>query len=114
MVKSIKFKPILINTELKETYTWIELRNQIEQNLKTKKLFDQWNKKTVLEIITPYLKEINSNAIQEKLDIIFEQIRDNDEIIIIEDEVTQKIILAIIEYLYHDNFGKNATFKKIE
>lgn len=112
MVKSIKFWPVLINSELRETYTWIELRNQIEQNLKTKKLFDQWNKKTVLEIITPYLKEINANAIQEKLDIIFEQIRDNDEIIVIEDELTQKIILAIIEYLYQDNFGKNGTSKK--
>ena len=112
MVKSIKFRQVLINTELKETYTWIELRNQIEQNLKTKKLFDQWNKKTVLEIITPYLKEINTNVIQEKLDIIFEQIRDNDEIIVIEDELTQKIILAIIEYLYQDNFGKNGTSKK--
>ena len=114
MVKSIKFRPVLINTELKETYTWIELRNQIEQNLKTKKLFDQWNKKTVLEIITPYLKELNTNAIKEKLDIIFEQIRDNDEIIVIEDELTQKIILAIIEYLYHGNFGKNVPLKKIE
>lgn len=112
MVKSIKFRPVLINSELRETYTWIELRNQIEQNLKTKKLFDQWNKKTVLEIITPYLKEINVNAIQEKLDIIFEQIRDNDEIIVIEDELTQKIILAIIEYLYQDNFDKNETSKK--
>ena len=105
MVKSIKFRPVLINSELRETYTWIELRNQIEQNLKTKKLFDQWNKKTVLEIITPYLREINANVIQEKLDIIFEQIRDNDEIIVIEDELTQKIILAIIEYLYQNNFG---------
>jgi len=112
MVKSIKFRPVLINSELRETYTWIELRNQIEQNLKTKKLFDQWNKKIVLEILTPYLKEINANAIQEKLDIIFEQIRDNDEIIVIEDELTQKIILAIIEYLYQDNFGKNRTSKK--
>ncbi|GAH07328.1 unnamed protein product [marine sediment metagenome] len=114
MVKSIKFKPVLINSELRETYTWIELRNQIEQNLKTKKLFDQWNKKTVLKLITPYLKEINTNAIQEKLDIIFEQIRDNDEIIVIEDDLTQKIILAIIEYLYQDNFDKNVTSKKIE
>ncbi len=112
MVKSIKFKPVLINSELREPYTWIELRNQIEQNLKTKKLFDQWNKKTVLDLITPYLKEVNTNAIQDKLDIIFEQIRDNDAIIVIEDGLTQKIILAIIEYLYKDNFGKNSIFKK--
>ena len=105
MVKSIKFRSVLINSEIKEPYTWIELRNQIEQNLKTKKLFDLWNKKAVLELITPYLKEINTKAIQDKIDIIFEQIRDNDAIIVIEDELSQKIILAIIEYLYQDNFG---------
>ena len=105
MVKSIKFKPVLINSELREPYTWIELRNQIEQNLNTKKLFDQWDKKNVLQIITPFLKEKNTKEIQERLENIFEQIRDNDAIIVIEDELSQKIILAIIEYLYQDNFG---------
>ena len=106
MVKSIKFKPVLINSELREPYTWIELRNQIEQNLNTKKLFDQWDKKNVLQIITPFLKEKNIKEIQEKLENIFEQIRDNDTIIVVEDELTQKIILAIIEMLQQDNYRK--------
>ena len=107
MVKSIKFKPVLINSELREPYTWIELRNQIEQNLKTKKLFDQWDKKNVLQLITPFLKEKNAKEIQEKLEKIFEQIRDNDTIIVIEDEVTQKIILAIIEMIQQNNYIKS-------
>lgn len=106
MVKSIKFKPVLINSELREPYTWIELRNQIEQNLNTKKLFDQWDKKKVLQIITPFLKEKNTKEIQKKLENIFEQIRDNDTIIVVEDELTQKIILAIIEMLQQDNYRK--------
>ena len=107
MVKSIKFKPVLINSELREPYTWIELRNQIEQNLKTKKLFDQWDKKNVLQLITPFLKEKNTKEIQEKLENIFEQIRDNDTIIVIEDELTQKIILAIIEMIQQNNYRKS-------
>ena len=106
MVKYIKFKPVLINSELREPYTWIELRNQIEQNLNTKKLFDQWDKKNVLQLITPFLKEKSTKKNQEKLENIFEQIRDNDTIIVVEDELTQKIILAIIEMLQQDNYRK--------
>ena len=106
MVKYIKFKPVLINSELREPYTWIELRNQIEQNLNTKKLFDQWDKKNVLQLITPFLKEKSTKKNLEKLENIFEQIRDNDTIIVVEDELTQKIILAIIEMLQQDNYRK--------
>ena len=114
MVKSIKFKPVLINSELGEPYTWIELRNQIEQNLNTKKLFDQWDKKNVLQLITPFLKEKSTKKNQEKLENIFEQIRDNDTIIVVEDELTQKIILAIIEMLQQDNYGKINSSKNMD
>jgi hypothetical protein len=43
MVKHIEFQPVFVNTELGEAYTWIELRNQIEQNLTTKRLFNEWD-----------------------------------------------------------------------
>jgi hypothetical protein len=109
MVKSINFMPVLVNTELEEAYTWIELRNQIEQNLTTKKLFDQWNKKKVLSLIDPFLniKNINQNEIDKKLEEIFTEIRDNDTIICIENKVSQKLIIAIIEYIYSQNYRKN-------
>ncbi len=108
MVKSIEFQPVLINTELGEAYTWIELRNQIEQNLETKKLFDQWNKQKVLTLIEPYINKnkIKKCEVSEQLENVFREIRDNDTIIVIENKVTQSIILAIIEFLYQQNFGK--------
>jgi hypothetical protein len=108
MVKSIKFQPVLINSELGEAYTWIELRNQIEQNLTTKKLFDQWNKQEVLSLIQPFINktEINQNEIFEQLENIFKEIRDNDTIIVIENKCSQIIILALIEFLYYQNYGK--------
>lgn len=108
MVKSIDFKPVLVNTELGEAYTWIELRNQIEQNLLTKKLFDQWNKKTVLNLIKPYINKnkIAESELIEQLETIFREIRDNDTIIVIENKSSQIIILAIVEFLYQDNYRK--------
>lgn len=108
MVKSIKFQSVLINSELGEAYTWIELRNQIEQNLTTKKLFDQWNKQKVLKLIQPFIckTEINHNKIMDQMEIIFREIRDNDTIIVSENRCSQIIILALVEYLYYQNFGK--------
>jgi hypothetical protein len=108
MVKSIEFKPVLVNTELGEAYTWIELRNQIEQNLLTKKLFDQWNKDTVLNLIEPYIdkNEITQCELIEQLENIFKEIRDNDTIILIENKCSQIIILAILEFLYQENYKK--------
>jgi hypothetical protein len=108
MVKSINFLPVLVNTELREAYTWIELRNQIEQNLMTKSLFDQWNKEKVLELIDPFLnkKGITQTEINEQMEIIFKEIKDNDTIICIENEVSQKIIIAIIDFIYYQNFEK--------
>ena len=108
MVKSINFLPVLVNTELKEAYTWIELRNQIEQNLITKKLFDQWNKDKVLELIEPFLdkEEIIHSEIADQLEIIFREIRDNDTIICVENKVSQKLIIAIIDFIYYQNFEK--------
>ena len=108
MVKFIEFQPVLINTELGEAYTWIELRNQIEQNLETKILFDRWNKRKVLSLIDPYLdkNQIKKCEIEAELEIIFREIRDNDTIITIEKKCTQIIILAIIEFLYQQNYGK--------
>ena len=108
MVKFIEFQPVLINTELGEAYTWIELRNQIEQNLETKILFDRWDKRKVLSLIDPYLDktQIKKYEIEAELEIIFREIRDNDTIIIIEKKCAQIIILAIIEFLYQQNYGK--------
>jgi hypothetical protein len=108
MVKSIEFKPVLVNTELGEAYTWIELRNQIEQNLLTKKLFDQWNKDTVLNLIEPYIdkNEITQCELIEQLENIFKEKRDNDTIILIENKCSQIIILAILEFLYQENYKK--------
>jgi hypothetical protein len=108
MVKSIEFKPVLVNTELGEAYTWIELRNQSEQNLLTKKLFDQWNKDTVLNLIEPYIdkNEITQCELIEQLENIFKEIRDNDTIILIENKCSQIIILAILEFLYQENYKK--------
>jgi hypothetical protein len=108
MVKYIEFKPVLINTELGEAYTWIELRNQIEQNLLTKKLFDHWNKETVLNLIEPYINknEITQCELMDKLENIFREIRDNDAIIAIENKCSQIIILAIVDFLYQENYRK--------
>lgn len=109
MVRYVEFKTTLINTELGEAYTWIELRNQVEQNLTTKKLFDEWNKETVLSLISPYLGgagKQESCSYLETLEVVFEEIRDNDAVIVIEDKCMQKVVLALIEYLYQENYGK--------
>ena len=108
MVRYVEFKTTLINTELGEAYTWIELRNQVEQNLTTKKLFDEWNKETVLSLISPYLGgagKHESCSYLETLEVIFEEIRDNDAVIAIEDKCMQKVVLALIEYLYEESYG---------
>lgn len=108
MVQHVEFKTTLINTELGEAYTWIELRNQVEQNLTTKKLFDDWDKKTVLGLIYPYLDGAgnqDSCSYLETLEIVFEEIRDNDTVIVIEEECMQKVVLALIEYLYQESYG---------
>ena len=108
MVRYVEFKTTLINTELGEAYTWIELRNQVEQNLTTKKLFDEWNKETVLSLISPYLGgagKQESCSYLETLEVVFEEIRDNDAVIVIEDKCMQKVVLALIEYLYQENYG---------
>jgi hypothetical protein len=114
MVKSIEFLSVLVNSELGEAYTWIELRNQIEQNLITKKYFDLWNKQKVLSLIEPYInkKEITNSEIDEELENIFREIRDNDTIIVIKNKSTQIIILAIIEFLYYQNYGEILVNKK--
>jgi hypothetical protein len=108
MVQYIEFKTTLINTELGEAYTWIELRNQVEQNLTTKKLFDEWDKETVLALIAPYLGgagKQESCSYLETLEVVFEEIRDNDAVIVIEDKCMQKVVLALVEYLYKENYG---------
>ena len=108
MVRYVEFKTTLINTELGEAYTWIELRNQVEQNLTTKKLFDEWNKETVLSLISPYLGEAGKHEscnYLETLEVVFEEIRDNDAVIVIEDKCMQKVVLALIEYLYQESYG---------
>ncbi len=108
MVPHIEFKTTLINTELGEAYTWIELRNQVEQNLTTKKLFDEWDKETVLSLISPYLGgagKHESCSYLETLETVFEEIRDNDTVIVVEDECMQKVVLALIEYLYQESYG---------
>jgi hypothetical protein len=108
MVQHIEFRTALVNTELGEAYTWIELRNQVEQNLLTKKLFDEWNKETVLRLIFPYLggsgKHESCNYL-DALEAVFEEIRDNDTVIVIEDKCMQKVVLALIEYLYQESYG---------
>jgi hypothetical protein len=108
MVQYIEFRNTLVNTKLGEAYTWIELRNQVEHNLTTKKLFDEWDKETVLSLISPYLGgagKHESCSYLETLEAVFEEIRDNDTVIVVEDECMQKVILALIEYLYQENYG---------
>jgi hypothetical protein len=108
MVPYIEFRTALINTELGEAYTWIELRNQVEHNLTTKKLFDDWDKETVLNLISPYLDgagKHESCSYLETLEVVFEEVRDNDTVIVVEDECMQKVILALIEYLCQESYG---------
>jgi hypothetical protein len=108
MVPCIEFRTTLINTELGEAYTWIELRNQVEHNLTTKKLFDDWNKEAVLGLISPYLGgagKQDSCSYLETLEVVFEEVRDNDTVIVVEDECMQKVVLALIEYLYQESYG---------
>jgi hypothetical protein len=109
MVQHIKFRTTLINTELGEAYTWIELRNQVEQNLTTKKLFDDWDKEAVLNLIAPYRNEggkHDSCRYLEALEVVFEEIRDNDAVIVVEDECVQNTVLALVEYLCHESYGR--------
>jgi hypothetical protein len=108
MVQHIEFRTTLVNTELGEAYTWIELRNQVEQNLTTKRLFDEWDKDTVLGLISPYLGEARKReacSYLDALEVVFEEIRDNDAVIVVEDECVQKVVLALIEYLYQVSYG---------
>jgi hypothetical protein len=108
MVPCIEFRTTLINTELGEAYTWIELRNQVEHNLTTKKLFDDWDKAAVLGLISPYLGEAgkqDSCSYLETLEVVFEEVRDNDTVIVVEDKRMQKVVLALIEYLYQESYG---------
>jgi len=108
MVPYIEFRTALINTELGEAYTWIELRNQVEHNLTTKKLFDDWDKETILNLISPYLDgggKHESCSYSETLEVVFEEIRDNDTVIVVEDECMQNLVLALIEYLYQESYG---------
>ena len=108
MVQYIEFQTALINTELGEAYTWIELRNQVEQNLTTKKLFDEWDKETVLSLISPYLgrtEEHDPCSYLEALEIVFEEARDNDTVVVVEDKCVQKVVLALIEYLCQESYG---------
>ena len=107
MVQYIEFQTALINTELGEAYTWIELRNQVEQNLTTKKLFDEWDKEAVLRLISPYLGEAGEHEscdYLEVLEAVFEEVRDNDTVIAVEDKCMQKVVLALIEYLHHEGY----------
>jgi hypothetical protein len=116
MVPNIEFRTTLVNTELGEAYTWIELRNQIEQNLTTKRLFDEWDKKNVLRLISPYLDKTGNPSkcsTLEALEVVFEEIRDNDAIIIIEDACMQNLILALIEYLCQESYGTRRKSTKV-
>jgi hypothetical protein len=111
MVKYVEFRTALVNTELGEAYTWIELRNKVEQNLLTKKLFDEWDKETILNLIHPYLDQLENPAscsYLDALETVFEEIRDNDAVIVVEDAYVQKVVLALIEYLCqnHSNIKK--------
>jgi hypothetical protein len=108
MVQNIEFRTTLVNTELGEAYTWIELRNQVEQNLTTKRLFDDWNSEAVLSLISTYLDgagKLDTCSFLEALEVVFEEIRDNDTVIVVEDECMQKVVLALIEYLYQESYG---------
>ena len=108
MVQHIEFRTTLVNTELGEAYTWIELRNQVEQNLTTKRLFDEWDKEAVLHLISPYLGMTGKPGgcgYLDALEVVFEEIRDNDTVIVVEDERARKVILALIEYLYQESYG---------
>ena len=108
MVQYIEFRTTLINTELGEAYTWIELRNQVEHNLTTKKMFDDWDKEAVLGLISPYLGGAGKHeacSYLEALEVVFEEVRDNDTVIVVEDECMQKMVLALIEYLFQDSYG---------
>jgi hypothetical protein len=108
MVQYIEFRTTLVNTELGEAYTWIELRNQVEHNLTTKKLFDEWDKETVLGLISPYLggaEKHESCGYLEALEVVFEEIRDNDAVIVVEDKCVQRVVLALIEYLCQESYG---------
>lgn len=112
MVQYVEFRNTLINTELGEAYTWIELRNEVEQNLTTKKLFDEWNKDAVLSLISPYFngaEKHESCKYLETLEVIFEEIRDNDTVITVEDECAQRVVLALIEYLHQESYGGERT-----
>ena len=77
MVQYIEFQTALINTELGEAYTWIELRNQIEQNLTTKKLFDEWDKEAVLSLISPYLSRTGEHEFCSYLEALAESFLSN-------------------------------------
>jgi hypothetical protein len=108
MVQYIEFRATLVNTELGEAYTWIELRNQVEQNFTTKRLFDEWDKEAVLSLIKPYLDGSGKHEPRdylEALEIVFEEVRDNDTVIVVEEERMQKVILALIEYLHQERYG---------
>jgi len=108
MVQYIEFQTTLINTELGEAYSWIELRNEVEQNLTTKKLFDEWDKEAVLSLISPYLERAGKHgphSYLEALEVVFEEIRDNDAIIVVEDKSVQNVVLALIEYLCQKSYG---------
>lgn len=107
MVQHIEFRTTLVNTELGEAYTWIELRNQVEQNLMTKRLFDDWDKDVVLGLISPYLGGTGKHetcSFLEALEVVFEEIRDNDTVVVVEDECVRKVVLALVEYLYQDSY----------
>jgi hypothetical protein len=108
MVKHIEFRTTLVNTELGEAYSWIELRNHVEQNLTTKRLFDDWDKDAVLRLISPYLKGTRKHetySFLEALEVVFEEVRDNDTVIVVEDECVRKVVLALVEYLYQESYG---------
>jgi hypothetical protein len=108
MVRHIEFRKTLVNTELGEAYTWIELRNQVEQNLTTKRLFDEWDKDNVLSLISPYLNGTRKHetcSFLEALEVVFEEIRDNDTVIVVDDECVRKVVLALVEYLYQESYG---------
>lgn len=108
MVKHIEFRTTLVNTELGEAYSWIELRNHVEQNLTTKRLFDDWDKDAVLRLISPYLKGTRKHetcSFLEALEVVFEEVRDNDTVVVVEDDCVRKVVLALVEYLYQESYG---------
>ena len=108
MVQYIEFQPALINTELGEAYSWIELRNEVEQNLTTKKLFDEWDKEAVLSLISPYLEKARKHdprSYLEALEVVLEEVRDNDAIIVVKDKRVQNVVLALIEHLCQKSYG---------